>query len=230
MKRCGFRTNLLGLAIGGTLLACGSAWGGPLPAPSATPCTANMTVATFAGFGTAGCSEGDKTYVWQSNSADISADTITVNELTLGSGDIQHNFSLTFGTGVAEPFTASLGYLVFMNSLSVGFLGIDSVTFDTTTGGPTEPLVQGLSIITPANPVGPVITLTSTNGIPEGTVTTGEPQQLTYLDGWTVTANGTLFSSADTLIETKSVPEPASLLLVGLGMSALGFMRRRKQS
>ena len=118
--------------------------------------------------GAAGCSEGDKNYAWLSNSADIATDTITVNELTLGSGDIQHNFSLTFGTGVSQPFTASLGYTVEMNDLSVGFLGIDSVTFDTTTGGPTEPLVQGLSLISPANPAGPLITLTSTNGAPPG--------------------------------------------------------------
>ena len=41
---------------------------------------------------------------------------------------------------------------------------------------------------------------------------------LTYADGWTVTANGTLFSSADTLIETKAtIPEPASLALRWLG-------------
>ena len=54
MRRFGFRTNLLSLAIGGTLLACGSAWGGHLPAPAATPCTPGMSVGSFASVGGGG--------------------------------------------------------------------------------------------------------------------------------------------------------------------------------
>ncbi len=231
MRQNQMRTTLLGLLTGGALIACGSAWGDPLPAPATTPCSAGMTIATFAGLA-GGCSEGDKNYAWLANSSNIDAATITVNELILGSGDIQHNFTVTFGTGVSGAFAASLDYTVEMNDLAVGFAGIDSVTFDTTTGGPTQPLVLAQSNIQPLNPAGALITLNSINGSSQGANTVNEPQKLQYGDTWAVSQNGSLFSSADTLIETNvaNIPEPASLALVGLGLTALGFVRRRKRS
>jgi hypothetical protein len=229
MRQKQIRTTLLGLLTGGALLACGSAWGGPLPAPATAPCVAGMTVTAFAALGAAGCSVTDKNYTFVSD-LNVGADTITINVLTLGSGDVQHNFGVTFGSGISGTFAGSLDYTVVMNDLAVGFAGIDSVTFDTTTGGPSQPLVLAQSNITPNNAT-PVITLNSINGSSQGANTVNEPQGLAYDDTWAVSANGSLFSSADTLIETKiaNVPEPASLALVGLGLSALGFMRRRKQ-
>jgi hypothetical protein len=194
-----------------------------------------MSVATFQSFGTGtgGCSEADKNYTFVDSTGLPSTATIGISELLLGNGDIQHTFLVTFNgaTGVAT-LNGTLDYIVQINSNAVDIAGIDQVRFDTTTG--VNPGENGTSVIQQINPSGPTITLTSTNGSAQGAFTNNEPQQLQYSDAWSITAGsgGSLVTSADTLIETniRNLPEPASLTLVGLGLTVLGFMRRRKSS
>ena len=81
MRQSQMRKTLLGLLTGGVLIASGSASGLILPSPAAPAClpdgATTITLATFVGFGTGGCSVGDKNYTFTSTSFTITTPALT---------------------------------------------------------------------------------------------------------------------------------------------------------
>jgi hypothetical protein len=62
-----------------------------------------------------------------------------------------------------------------------------------------------------------------------GAVTDGTRFSMSLDVFGTLTAGGQLLNRGQTLIKQESVPEPASLALLGVGVLGLGFLRSRKR-
>jgi hypothetical protein len=141
----------------------------------------------------------------------------------------QDHHQIAFNTVYLNGIDYSLGYEVEIfpvaSPLTIVTLDAD---FTQTAGGPSELIKQSTPLGAPAAG----IDLFKTGIVPTGnSIITYTPGVTDLVITETLHDHGTISSITDTVIESgTSIPEPASLALVGLGLSALAMIRRRKLS
>ena len=209
------RTMVLGL-----LVSVGATMSGDL---RAAPTCVNGSIANL--LGDPACSIGGGATSFQLTS---------VSGLSVG---LQASTQVLFGGGGSSITVALIGLISGpLPAPSAGPPVLASVTY-TLTGGIDgvfnrvdldSTTFTGASKVTKSIPEAGALLLTSTNGsIDSGAIPTG----LNFL---TVTDTITLLSSNDSIISVSniflSVPEPATLALMGASLAAFGWARRRKRS
>jgi PEP-CTERM motif len=190
----------------------------------AAKCNTILTLAAWSTSG--GCQDNfdqDTTWTWTGGTiaGAIGPTRFSVIEVTIGGFDF-YALNLDYTSLAANDWIPSGTSTLTYDVQQLGNESFSAANFDNTvqgTGGLATKVVAGL-------------TLTSTNGSRdpaqgETPFPTG-PQTLIHVtDTWQPSPNAIYTSSNNSF--TTQVPEPVSLALVGLGLTAMGLVRRKRK-
>jgi hypothetical protein len=168
------------------------------------------------------CTETDKNYTL------ISSDLPTTTGLTIGSIGAFHTVTFNFNTGGNQSLAAgtyTVEYTVQITDPNFTFL---SASIDTTVPGATPGVTVTKDIYDVSSNL--LTSLTSTSGSPDGP--NGLGSGLSFIDvieTFTVDSGGILTAATNTYTQTTKTPSPASLILLGLGLTGIAAVSRKKK-
>lgn len=212
------RKTLSCILAASALLASGAA-------SAVSTCTSLSTVGAWAAAGSCIDGDGDMTFTYGSSSIPNTlggSDTgLSVSEFEIGGNDY-YNLGLDWNNGYV-PDPANGGNLVYSVSPNNNNPKVTGVNFDTvvTQGNGTTTATKTLKDSAGKT----LLTLTSTNGsnVPETPLPFYTGDLLSVTDYFSSTS-GAVFTHAD---NSFVVPEPGSILLLGIGLTALVFGRQK---
>jgi len=201
----------------------------------AVACTSAPTLADWEALGSAGCTDTDKIYRFISNGPDTAlpgTTGFTVGTVPLPPSSALHTVAFNFGVTLA-PGTYSIEYTINITTQTPQPT-FGSVNIDTTVpqNCPVSPC-NAIKNIFESNGTQVITNLQSDNGVPSGTV--DFPAGLTFIDvreTFFVPAGGVMSGATNTYTELNvpQTPEPASLILLGLGLVGAGVLRRKMKA
>jgi hypothetical protein len=187
------------------------------------------TLQDWINLGSTGVQQQDKLWVYGGSTLLSGATPVTFTFETLGNGTDIHtlaigdvNFAesgatLNYTIQVTTPNDGGLNDFVFLNG-----------TLDTATNGGGTNAVKNF---TTAGTGSSILTLTSTNGVPQTGNFPGSLTKLFVAESWTVQANGDINQTFNPFTEGKAaVPEPLSVVVWTLLLACVGMairLRRR---
>ncbi len=201
--------------VAGMVFAAGQA--------QAAPCAVGMTIGSW----TASCSDADGDTIYTPGTTNIDSSYL----VSIGESASELNTvtvtapSLT--PGVAGEFAAGTYYLNYTASKTAGSNELfNSAKIDSTVGSqattpPTVTVNKVVSNVTPS------VSLTSNDGVPDGFVYYDPAALLDVTDNITVGTAGSLSNFTNTYGDVH-VPEPGSMLLLGIGLMGLAYNGKRK--
>ena len=192
-------------------------------------CSATPTLAAWAALGAAGCTDPDADSIWVFGSATVplATTTFTLTEVTIPLGDL-YNVSFDF---VPPLGTAQVGETISYTATSSATEMFDAANYDTTV---TEAIGVSGAMST-AHIIGTGVNLlqTSIDGshvpAPSGETPFSRTLGIDVTDTFTAIPTGSVFNAANNSFQTGGIPEPVSLALVGLGLTAMGLVRRKRK-
>jgi len=193
-------------------------------AASAALCTSTTTIAGFAALGS--CDSTDKTFTWIRNSSNLDAVGLAI---FADDPTEQHFFSVIPGLNALTAGTYTLAYTIGVNATAPAGKYIDrvSISQDVPQATPGVSFTKVVDLNDALDGVGE-FTLVAVNSAQVLVDLPGTPTKLWIYETVVVTGQGSVNSFTDGYTQNKSIPEPGTLALLGLGLAGLGFARRRK--